>query len=71
MPFTPFLTRSLIRSAEIKDPFFMELIGHLTDEITQRGYGMFLQNLAYYVRLTKSSDRRAPRRRNRRYWPKV
>jgi hypothetical protein len=41
MPFTPFLSRSLIRSAEIKDPFFMELIGHLTDEITQRGYGSF------------------------------
>ena len=45
MRFTPFLTVSLIRSAEIKDPFFMELIGHLADEITQRGYGMFLQKI--------------------------
>src|ERR1700675_3143894 len=26
-------------------PFFMELIGHLADEITQRGYGMFLQKI--------------------------
>jgi DNA-binding LacI/PurR family transcriptional regulator len=45
MRFTPFLTVSLIRSAEIKDPFFMELIGHLADEITQRGYGIFLQKI--------------------------
>lgn len=29
----------------LTDPFFMELIGHLADEITQRGYGMFLQKI--------------------------
>lgn len=26
----------------LTDPFFVEMLGHLADEITQRGYGMFL-----------------------------
>jgi DNA-binding LacI/PurR family transcriptional regulator len=29
----------------LTDPFFMEMLGHLADEITQRGYGMFLQKI--------------------------
>ena len=29
----------------LTDPFFMEMIGYLADEITQRGYGMFLQKI--------------------------
>jgi DNA-binding LacI/PurR family transcriptional regulator len=29
----------------LTDPFFMEILGHLADEITQRGYGMFLQKV--------------------------
>jgi DNA-binding LacI/PurR family transcriptional regulator len=29
----------------LTDPFFMEILGHLADEITQRGYGMFLQKI--------------------------
>jgi DNA-binding LacI/PurR family transcriptional regulator len=29
----------------LTDPFFVELLGHLADEITQRGYGMFLQKI--------------------------
>lgn len=32
-------------SQPLSDPFFMELIGYLADEITQRGYGMFLQKI--------------------------
>lgn len=29
----------------LTDPFFVEMLGHLADEITQRGYGMFLQKI--------------------------
>lgn len=29
----------------LTDPFFMEMLGHLADIITQRGYGMFLQKV--------------------------
>ena len=29
----------------LTDPFFMEMLGHLADCITQRGYGMFLQKV--------------------------
>jgi DNA-binding LacI/PurR family transcriptional regulator len=29
----------------LTDPFFMEMLGHLADEITQRGFGMFLQKI--------------------------
>jgi DNA-binding LacI/PurR family transcriptional regulator len=29
----------------LTDPFFVEMLGHLADEITQRGYGMFLQKV--------------------------
>jgi len=29
----------------LTDPFFMEMLGHLADIITQRGYGMFLQKI--------------------------
>jgi DNA-binding LacI/PurR family transcriptional regulator len=32
-------------SQPLTDPFFMELLGHLADCITQRGYGMFLQKI--------------------------
>ncbi len=32
-------------SQPLTDPFFMEMIGHLADIITQRGYGMFLQKV--------------------------
>ena len=29
----------------LTDPFFVEMLGHLADEITQRGFGMFLQKI--------------------------
>ena len=29
----------------LTDPFFVEMMGYLADEITQRGYGMFLQKI--------------------------
>ncbi len=29
----------------LTDPFFVSMLGHLADEITQRGYGMFLQKI--------------------------
>jgi len=29
----------------LTDPFFVEMLGYLADEITQRGYGMFLQKI--------------------------
>lgn len=29
----------------LTDPFFVDMLGHLADEITQRGYGMFLQKV--------------------------
>ncbi len=29
----------------LTDPFFADMLGHLADEITQRGYGMFLQKI--------------------------
>jgi DNA-binding LacI/PurR family transcriptional regulator len=29
----------------LTDPFFVEMLGHLADEITRRGYGMFLQKV--------------------------
>ncbi|MDP9088193.1 MAG: substrate-binding domain-containing protein [Pseudomonadota bacterium] len=29
----------------LSDPFFVEILGHLVDEITQRGYGVFLQKV--------------------------
>jgi DNA-binding LacI/PurR family transcriptional regulator len=29
----------------LTDPFFVQMIGHLADEITQRGYGLFLQKV--------------------------
>jgi DNA-binding LacI/PurR family transcriptional regulator len=29
----------------LSDPFFVQMLGHLADEITQRGYGMFLQKI--------------------------
>ena len=32
-------------SQPLTDPFFMEMLGHLADSITQRGYGMFLQKV--------------------------
>jgi DNA-binding LacI/PurR family transcriptional regulator len=32
-------------SQPLTDPFFVEILGHLADEITQRGYGMFLQKV--------------------------
>jgi DNA-binding LacI/PurR family transcriptional regulator len=32
-------------SQPLTDPFFMEMLGHLADTITQRGYGMFLQKV--------------------------
>lgn len=32
-------------SQPLTDPFFTEMLGHLADSITQRGYGMFLQKV--------------------------
>ncbi|MGB8693439.1 MAG: LacI family DNA-binding transcriptional regulator [Steroidobacteraceae bacterium] len=32
-------------SQPLSDPFFMEMLGHLADAITERGYGMFLQKI--------------------------
>ena len=32
-------------SQPLTDPFFVEMLGYLADEITQRGYGMFLQKV--------------------------
>lgn len=32
-------------SQPLTDPFFVELLGHLADEITRRGYGMLLQKV--------------------------
>jgi DNA-binding LacI/PurR family transcriptional regulator len=32
-------------SQSLTDPFFVEMLGHLADEITQRGFGMFLQKI--------------------------
>lgn len=32
-------------SQPLSDPFFVEILGYLADEITQRGYGMFLQKI--------------------------
>jgi DNA-binding LacI/PurR family transcriptional regulator len=32
-------------SQSLTDPFFVEMLGHLADEITQRDYGMFLQKV--------------------------
>lgn len=29
----------------LSDPFFVQMLGHLADEITQRGYGLFLQKV--------------------------
>jgi DNA-binding LacI/PurR family transcriptional regulator len=29
----------------LTDPFFVSMLGHLADEITQRGYGMYLQKM--------------------------
>jgi DNA-binding LacI/PurR family transcriptional regulator len=29
----------------LSDPFFAEMLGHLADEVTQRGYGMFLSKV--------------------------
>lgn len=29
----------------LSDPFFISMLGHLADEITQRGYGMYLQKV--------------------------
>ena len=33
-------------SLPLSDPFLMEMLGHLVDAITERGYGMFLQKIA-------------------------
>lgn len=32
-------------SQPLTDPFFVEMLGHLADAITQRGYGVFLQKI--------------------------
>lgn len=32
-------------SQPLSDPFFVEMLGYLADEITQRGYGVFLQKI--------------------------
>ncbi len=32
-------------SQPLSDPFLMEMLGHLADAITERGYGMFLQKI--------------------------
>ncbi len=32
-------------SQPLSDPFFVQLLGHLAEQITQRGYGMFLQKV--------------------------
>ncbi len=32
-------------SQPLSDPFFMEMLGHLADAITERGYGMILQKI--------------------------
>jgi DNA-binding LacI/PurR family transcriptional regulator len=34
-----------VSGQSLTDPFFMELVGHLADEITQRGYGMLVQKI--------------------------
>jgi DNA-binding LacI/PurR family transcriptional regulator len=33
------------RGQSLTDPFFTDILGHLADEITRRGYGMYLQRL--------------------------
>ena len=33
------------KTQPLTDPFFVQMIGHLADEITQRGYGIFLQKV--------------------------
>lgn len=33
-------------SLPLRDPFLMEMLGHLVDAITERGYGVFLQKIA-------------------------
>ena len=33
------------RDQALTDPFFTDMLGHLADEITQRGYGMYLQKI--------------------------
>jgi DNA-binding LacI/PurR family transcriptional regulator len=33
------------RGQALTDPFFTDMLGHLADEITQRGYGMYLQKI--------------------------
>lgn len=33
------------RDQALTDPFFTDMLGHLADEITQRGYGMYLQKV--------------------------
>ena len=49
----------------LTDPFFMEMLGHLADEITQRGYGMFLQKILPPMDgLAAAADRIAALRRN-------
>src|SRR5271157_5053827 len=32
-------------SQPLTDPFFVEMLGHLADEITHRGYGVLLQKI--------------------------
>ena len=38
-------TQALSVVMSLTDPFFMEMLGHLADAITRRGYGMFLQKV--------------------------
>jgi DNA-binding LacI/PurR family transcriptional regulator len=33
------------RSQPLTDPFFTDMLGHLADEITRRGYGMYLEKI--------------------------
>lgn len=33
------------RDQALTDPFFTDMLGHLADEVTQRGYGMYLQKI--------------------------
>ena len=32
------------------DPFFLEMLGYIAAEITQRGYGVFLQKVLLHIR---------------------
>jgi len=33
------------RGQALTDPFFTDMLGHLADEITRRGYGMYLEKI--------------------------